>query len=120
MNLSRSRLESLYGQGGAGGRLLEAKGEQVAALARRYSAGHGSIPAGIVVGPVVAKTVKITSTNIHSLFVHEGTSPHRIVPRRRGGVLRFQVGGRTVYARAVNHPGNRADKFLTRALRDAL
>ena len=71
-------------------------------------------------GPVVAKTVKITSTNIHSLFVHEGTRPHRIVPRRRGGVLRFQVGGRTVYARAVNHPGNRADKFLTRALRDAL
>lgn len=45
----------------------------------------------------------------------EGTPPHVIRPRRRKA-LRFVVGGHVIYARHVNHPGTRANPFLTRAL----
>lgn len=50
-------------------------------------------------------------------FVNDGTAPHIIRPRR-AQVLRFNVGGRTVYAKVVNHPGTRARPFLDRALRE--
>jgi hypothetical protein len=106
--------------GGAGERLLTRKAEQVADLARQYAAGHGSIPEGIIVGPYRDKSIKVISTNVHSILVHNGSRRHPIRPRRAGGWLRFEVGGRVVFAREVNHPGYRGDPFLTRALRDAL
>ena len=105
--------------GGPGERFLRRKADRVAALARTYSAEHGSIPEGIIVGPYVDREIKVISTNPHTLFVHNGTRPHLIRPRRRGGMLRFVVDGRVVYARLVRHPGYRGDPFLTRALRDA-
>ena len=120
VRIDQSRFQRLLSAaGGPGNRLLLRKAERVAALARVYAAGHGSIPEGIIVGPVVGKSVKVISTNKHTIFVHNGTPRHPIRPRRQGGFLRFQVNGRTVYARAVNHPGYRGDKFLTKALRDA-
>lgn len=62
-------------------------------------------------------------------YVHDGTRPHIIKPKRahtlrrsnRGVVkpaLRFVVNGQVVYARVVNHPGTRAKPFLDRALRE--
>lgn len=51
-------------------------------------------------------------------MVHDGTAPHRITPRRRDGVLRFNIGGRVVYARYVNHPGTQARPFLSQAMRE--
>lgn len=62
-------------------------------------------------------------------YVHDGTPPHVIRPKRahtlrrssRGVVkpaLRFMVGGRIVFAKVVNHPGTRAQPFLDRALQD--
>lgn len=58
--------------------------------------------------------------------VHEGSGPHVIRPRRtrsktnprRPAMLRFTVGGRTVYARQVMHPGTRARPWLARAARE--
>lgn len=50
-------------------------------------------------------------------FVNDGTRPHIIRPRR-ASVLRFQVGGQTVYARVVHHPGTKPNPFLDRALAD--
>lgn len=50
-------------------------------------------------------------------MVNDGTRPHLIRPRN-ARVLRFQVDGRTVFARVVRHPGTRARPFLDRALRD--
>ena len=105
--------------GGPGERLLRRKAERVAALARQYAASHGSIPEGIVVGPYANKSIEVISTHPATQFVHDGTPPHQIRPRRVGGMLRFEVGGRIVFARVVNHPGYRGDDFLTRALRDA-
>lgn len=120
VRIDQSRLQRLLSAvGGPGDRLLQRKAERVADLARQYAAGHGSIPEGIIVGPVVDKSVKVISTNPNTLFVHNGTRRHQIRPRRTGGYLRFEVGGRIVYARQVNHPGYRGDPFLTRALRDA-
>lgn len=120
VNLSQSAFQRLISAvGGPGQRLLERKAQRVADLARTYAAGHGSIPAGIVVGPYRDKSIKVISTNPHTSFVHDGTRAHQIRPRRPGGVLRFEVGGRVVFARVVNHPGYRGDPYLTRALRDA-
>lgn len=49
---------------------------------------------------------------------HFGSAPHIIRPRR-ARALRFEVGGRVVFATKVNHPGNRANPFLVAALRAA-
>lgn len=99
--------------------LLRRRAERVAALARVYAAPHGSISVGIEVQQSGPKSYKVISTNPHSLLVHNGSRPHPIFPRRRGGVLRFEVGGRVVFARAVRHPGYKGDPYLLRALRDA-
>jgi hypothetical protein len=119
VRIDASRLQRLLSfRGGPGERLLRRKAERVAALARVYAAPHGSIPAGIIVGPVADKSVKVISTNPHTAFVHNGTRPHIIRPRR-ARALRFEVDGRIVFAKIVHHPGYRGDPFLTRALRDA-
>jgi hypothetical protein len=55
------------------------------------------------------------SRTSYSYWVHEGTAPH-VITARNGGVLAFQVGGETVFARSVNHPGTRANPFLRDAL----
>lgn len=46
-----------------------------------------------------------------------GSLPHEIRPKKRGGVLAFEVGGEMVFARKVNHPGTTRDPFFARALR---
>lgn len=60
---------------------------------------------------------RVESTVPYAPFVEEDTRPHVIRPRRPGGVLRFKVGGRTVYARIVHHPGTTGQHFLARATR---
>lgn len=49
-------------------------------------------------------------------FVNDGTKPHKIRPKTKQA-LKFNVGGRTVFAAVVNHPGTKANPFLDRALR---
>lgn len=46
--------------------------------------------------------------------VHEGARPHVIRPRN-ARALRFEINGRVIFARRVNHPGQRAQPFLTNA-----
>jgi hypothetical protein len=48
----------------------------------------------------------LTADTPYARFVAEGTRAHVIRPRARKA-LRFQMGGRTVFARRVNHPGTR-------------
>ncbi|WP_329336070.1 hypothetical protein OG252_13050 [Streptomyces sp. NBC_01352] len=54
-----------------------------------------------------------------ALWVIGGTRPHPIRPIR-ARALRFTMGGRMVYAKAVMHPGNKPNNFLKEALRAAL
>lgn len=61
--------------------------------------------------------VKVGSDLEYAGFVNDGTRPHVIRPRR-AKALRFTVGGRVVFAKVVNHPGQRAQPFLDRALRE--
>lgn len=120
VSIDASRFQRLLSAvGGPGERLLRRKAERVAETARRYAAPHGSMADGIIVGPYADKRIEVISTHPATQFVHDGTPPHPIYPRRAGGVLRFEVGGRVVFARMVNHPGYRGDPFLTNALRDA-
>lgn len=128
VRIDANRLQRLLGaNGGPGARLLQRKAERVADLARAYSASHGSISQGIIVGPVVDKSVKVISTNPHTIFVNNGTRAHPVTPvgdRRsrsgRGpGYLRFKVGGQTVFARRVWIPAYTGKRFMERALRDA-
>lgn len=51
----------------------------------------------------------------YGIFVHQGTKPHMIYPRK-AKALRFTIGGRTVYAKSVRHPGTRPQPFLLTAL----
>ncbi len=57
-----------------------------------------------------------------AFFIDAGTKAHLIKPRRAER-LRWEQGGRTVFAKAVNHPRTRAQPFRQRAaeagLRDA-
>lgn len=50
----------------------------------------------------------------YALYVHEPTRPHAIRPVR-AQALRFQVGGRTVFAKLVRHPGGPGRPFLRNA-----
>ena len=56
----------------------------------------------------------VLDTADYALYVHEGTRPHLIRPRR-AKALRFEIGGRTVFAKLVRHPGTRARPFLRNA-----
>jgi hypothetical protein len=40
-------------------------------------------------------------------WLETGTAPH-IIEAKEGGVLAFEMGGHTVFARVVHHPGTRA------------
>ena len=62
-------------------------------------------------------SVKVGSDLEYAAFVNDGTRPHIIRPRR-AQVLRFTVGGRTVFAKVVHHPGTRARPFLDQAARE--
>lgn len=59
---------------------------------------------------------EVISNAPHTLFVIKGTRPHKIVGKP---LLAFfwPVVGRNVVFRHVNHPGTKANDFLSRALR---
>jgi hypothetical protein len=52
-------------------------------------------------------------------FIDAGTKAHTIVPKRSGG-LYFTDGGRTVFAKKVNHPRTQARPFRQRAAEEGL
>lgn len=50
----------------------------------------------------------------YAAAVHDGTGPH-IIKARRKRALRFEVGGKVVFARSVRHPGTQARPWLAEA-----
>ncbi len=64
------------------------------------------------------RTIYTIGSDVHyAPYVNDGTRPHKIRPRTKKA-LKFRVGGKTVFAAAVNHPGTRPNPFLDRALRE--
>lgn len=106
--------------GGIGERLLRRRAERVAARARELAPG--------TMADHITTRVEDTGRGLAAYVISEhpatqyviyGTRPHVIRPRR-AHALRFEVGGRAVYAAYVHHPGTRPNDFLARALREAL
>lgn len=58
--------------------------------------------------------LRITNDNPVAHYLEDGTHPHVIVPRAAARLV-FRVDGRLVTTRKVNHPGNRAHKFVSAA-----
>lgn len=48
----------------------------------------------------------------YNKFVVEGTRAHEIKPKNKS-VLMFKIGGKTVYAKSVKHPGTKANPYMT-------
>lgn len=65
---------------------------------------------------VVKGHVRLESSHPATMYVINGTRPHIIRPRYRKA-LKFKIGGRTVFAKVVHHPGTKKNDFLTKALR---
>ena len=107
----------LRARGGIAERGLRRRTERVAGIARREAPGRmgNYINWKIESGPGGLQGV-IVCDHPATLFVLYGTRPHIIRPRRKKA-LRFDVGGRTVFAAVVHHPGTRPNDFLGRALR---
>lgn len=53
-------------------------------------------------------------TNPHDRidYVEYGTPRHLILPKKKDGVLRFEMDGKIVFARAVDHPGIKEMGFV--------
>lgn len=50
----------------------------------------------------------------YAVYVLFGTRPHPIYPKNKKA-LRWAIGGKFVFAKSVNHPGNKPDNSLERA-----
>jgi hypothetical protein len=93
--------------------LLVKKARAVQREARRMAPGRMGRKVNAV---IVGKHVRVESTHPATLYVIKGTRPHVIRPRYRK-VLKFNMRGRTVFAKVVHHPGTKANDFLTKSLR---
>lgn len=121
VTIDRTRLERLLRlPGGIVERRLRRRTERVADRARQLAPGSMGryITTDIQRGPGGLSGVVI-SRHPATVYVVNGTRPHIIRPRR-AKALRFQMDGRTVFAKIVHHPGTDANNFLLRALRETL
>lgn len=121
VTIDRTRLERLLRlPGGLVARNMERRLQRAGDVARRLA--PGSMPRGIT-STVTREGREITGYLISShpatIYVVSGTRPHIIRPVR-AQALRFRVGGRTVFAKIVHHPGTDANNFLIDAVRTIL
>ncbi|MFI9026299.1 hypothetical protein [Streptomyces sp. NPDC053560] len=118
VRLDQGRLaRMLRARGGLAERALARRTGRVADIARREAPGSmgAYIDWKVVSEPTGLRGV-ITCDHPAVNYVLEGTRPHIIRPRRKKA-LRFDVGGQTVFAKVVHHPGTKPNNFLGRALR---
>lgn len=101
---------------------------------RRFKSRTGNLVGKATAGPATTNATggeSVMSWPVsYASFVDAGTAAHTIRPRLGAGVsgpvqpgqgrrsrgrgrafLRFEIGGRAIYARAVHHPGTRATGF---------
>lgn len=53
----------------------------------------------------------------YAAAVHDGSGPH-VIRARKKKALKFQMGGRTVIAKSVRHPGSQGRPFLKMAAQE--
>lgn len=98
-------------------RYIEGKGTQVAAYARQIAPRRESNLVGNIEVRMDGAVATVIANVSYALVQELGARPHVIVPRGPGYPLRFKVGGMTVFARKVNHPGNVGQHYLEKSLR---
>ncbi len=54
----------------------------------------------------------------YSVFVHEGTRPHIILPVRKKALANVKRG--LMFGRKVNHPGTSPNRFMLRSIKKAI
>ncbi|QRY48157.1 hypothetical protein JVX93_16055 [Mycolicibacterium boenickei] len=79
----------------------------------------GNLGRTIGEGPITFTGPRTVQGSVHAtadyaLHLHDGSRPHVIRPVK-AQALRFQIGGRTVFAKLVRHPGTKARPFLRNA-----
>lgn len=108
---------------GTVGEYLRDKGNQITFLAKTLvGVRTGALRASIHMRHLRdtrGQYVQVGSTLPYARMHHEGTRPHMIYPKR-AKVLRFVRRGQVVYAHAVRHPGTKANKYLTQAMRTVI
>lgn len=108
--------QMLTGINGPVSRDLEKRGRRVARRARQLA--PGTMKRKISVD-LRSGHVRVNLDHPAALFVLKGTRRHFIRKGKAPGkMLKFNVGGKTKYARWVDHPGNKANNFLAKALRE--
>jgi len=101
------------------GRFLKGKGNEIITSARAMvGVRTGNLRSSIHMRHMRdarGQHIWVGSSLDYALAHHEGSRPHTIVPKG-GKVLRFTSRGQVVYAHALNHPGNKANRYLSKAL----
>jgi hypothetical protein len=77
-----------------------------------------SISGRVLVSTPGAALGEMRASKGYASHVEGGTDPHVIEPKR-GKALKFTIGGRTVFATRVNHPGTRPHPFMAQAYHKA-
>lgn len=76
-----------------------------------------SIVKRVIPGGPNGFVVVVGSSLPYALYVHEGTQPHVITPKKAPRLVFFWgKAGKIVAFPRVNHPGNKPNRFLLRAL----
>ena len=109
-------VELLESPRGAVGKDLARRGRLVRAAAKKQvGVRTGALRSSIHMRHLVdsrGQYVQIGSDLSYALMHHEGTRPHLILPNR-SPVLVFTKRGKLILAHSVNHPGTKANKYLT-------
>lgn len=96
-------------------KFLLSRARRVQRNARRMAPGRMGRKVNAV---IVGKHVRIESSHPATMYVIKGTRRHFIRRGKAPGkMLKFRMGGKTVFARWVDHPGTKKNDFLTKALR---
>lgn len=115
MTIDRGKLDNLARKGAY--EIVRAITMRTAAIAAATAPGHmGQTVRPIFKGSKANPVGIVMVDHPAATYVMNGTSPHDIYPRRPGGVLRFTMGSRVVFARHVHHPGTQPNPFLWKAL----
>lgn len=106
---------------GAIGKYLIRKGQMIEGAAKRQvGVRTGALRASIHMrhySDARGQFVRIGSDLSYARLHHEGSKPHLIVPKQKGGLLKFQTKGRTVFTHMVRHPGTPPNRYLTDNMR---
>jgi hypothetical protein len=98
------------------GRSLSRRGTRILAAARRQvGTDTGRLKASLRMThgrSIRGQFIMVGSQLDYALMHHQGTRPHIITPTR-SQVMVFANRGRVIYTTQVNHPGTRANRYLT-------